>query len=278
MSSLSNTTLDIDIRHPEHWTLILRAGAASVKFILYSDEVENSLIYRELPLDIEGGNYLKALENCIYDNPVLIQDYKRIAVSVESLHFALLPVEAGDDDTACDVLDYMFASDEGDSHVCDLIKDKVAVAFKVPHGVLSFLQRTFNMPLITHHLVPLTVYSAEKSEKSGIAKMFVHLHDNSMDMCVFRKGEFLMTNSFRFREVEETAYYMLNAWQNLGLDVMTDELQLSADKAVRDILTPQLRKYISYVMPTIFPASAMKIGQDAIKAPFDLILLSQCVL
>jgi hypothetical protein len=60
--------------------------------------------------------------------------------------------------------------------------------------------------------------------------------------------------------------------------VHNDELQLSGDKAVRDELMPQLRKYISFVMPIIFPASAMKIGQDAIKAPFDLILLSQCVL
>ncbi len=71
---------------------------------------------------------------------------------------------------------------------------------------------------------------------------------------------------------------MLNAWQNLGLDVRSDELQISGDKALRDTLTPQLRKYINYVMPMIFPVSAMKIGQDAIKAPFDLILLSQCVL
>ena len=74
------------------------------------------------------------------------------------------------------------------------------------------------------------------------------------------------------------AYYILNVWQNFGLDVYSDELQISGEKTVREQLMPQLRKYISYVMPIIFPASAMKIGQDAIKAPFDLILLSQCVL
>ena len=107
--------------------------------------------------------------------------------------------------------------------------------------------------------------------------MFVHLYDNRIDMCIFGKDELLMTNTFHYREVDEAAFYMLNAWQNWGLDVRNDELQLSGDKSLRDSLTPQLRKYINYVMPIIFPVSAMKIGQDAIKAPFDLILLSQCV-
>lgn len=278
MSSLSNSTSDIEIRHPECWNLILRLGGSSVRFILYSDEEEDSLISRELALDLTGGNYLKSLENCVYDNPVLIQDFKRIAVSVESSHFVVLPAEMSNDDAMDGVIDYMYADDDGDRCLCELQEGKCSMAYTVSRGVTAFLQRTFNMPKIVHHLVPLCAYSAEKSEKSGMSKMFVHLYDNRLDMCIFRKGELLMTNTFAYRDVEETAYYILNAWQNFNLDVMNDELQLSGDKAVRDLITPQLRKYVTYVMPIIFPASAMKIGQDAIKAPFDLILLSQCVL
>ena len=108
--------------------------------------------------------------------------------------------------------------------------------------------------------------------------MYAHVCNDCLDVCVFRKGELMLANTFKLRDVEEASFYLLNVWQSLGLDVMTDELQLSADKSVRDVLTPQLRKYITYVMPIIFPASAVKIGQDAMKAPFDLILLSQCVL
>lgn len=278
MSSLSNTTSDIEIRHPECWNLIMRLGGNAIKFILYSDEEENSLISRELPLNVIGGDYLKALENCIYDNPVLIQDYKRVAVSVESSRFAVLPKDVCDDDMMNDIMDYMYVGDTEDRYMCDLSERKTSIAFTIPQGVVPFLQRTFNMPKIVHHLVPLCAYSAVKSEKSGISKMFVHLSDNRMDMCIFRKGELLMTNTFRYRNNEEPSYYILNAWQTYGMDSLADELQLSGDKEVRDSLMPLLRKYVSYVMSIIFPASAMKIGQDAIKAPFDLILLSQCVL
>lgn len=278
MSSLSNTTQDIDIRYPEHWTLILRLGESSISFILYSDHEENSLIYRELTLDKSTGDYLKSLENCIYDNPALLQDFKRVAVEIASSHFVVLPEAMNNDDHMHEVMDYMFATDGGDRHLCPLSDGKTAIAFTMPRGVMSFLQRTFNMPTVVHQLVPLSKYGEAKCEKSGISRMFAHLYNEHLDLCVFRKGELIMTNTYRLRNTEEAVFYMLNAWQHLGLDVMTDELQLSSDKTVRDLLTPQLRKYINFVMPIIFPASAMKIGQDAIKAPFDLILLSQCVL
>lgn len=278
MSSLSNTTQDIDIRYPEHWTLILRPGESCVKFILYSDEEENSLICRELPINNSLGNYLKALENCIYDNPALLQDFKQVAVEMPSSHFVVLPEEMNNDEAMHEVMDFIYNDDDGDRHVCPLINGKTSIAFTMPRGVMPFLQRTFNMPTVVHQLVPLCKYAEAKCEKSGISRMFAHICDDHMDLCVFRKGELAMTNTYRLRNTDEATYYMLNAWQHLGLDAMTDELQLSGDKTVRDRLTPQLRKYINFVMPIIFPASAMKIGQDAIKAPFDLILLSQCVL
>lgn len=278
MSSLSNTTLDIEIQRPEHWTLILRLDEDAIKIMLYSELEENSLICRTLTLDKSAGGYLKALENCVYDNPVLLQDYKRVAVEVSSNHFLVVPDACADDDTACNMLDFAYSDDNGDRHLCSLLDGDASVAYTLEKGVMSFLQRTFNMPVVVHQLVPLCRFASKKSAKSGITKMYVHLHDGRFEMCIFRKGDLLVANTFKFRAVEDAAYFMLNAWQCYGLDVMSDELQLSGDKAVREELTPLLRKYITYVMPIIFPASAMKIGQDAIKAPFDLILLSQCVL
>ncbi len=278
MSSLSSTTLDINIQNPEFWTLILRLDEVALTFVLYNDKIENSLISRQLQLDKNSGDYLKSLENCVYDNPVLLQDYKSVAVEICSPHFVVVPSDNADEESARNMLDYMYPNDKGDMHVCGLTGDDVSIAFKIDKGVISFLQRTFNMPLIVHQLVPLCRYSYKKSEKSGISRMYVHLRDDRMEMCIFKKGNLTIANTFRFQAIEDAAYFMLNAWQSYGLDIMSDEMQLSGDKALREQLNPILRKYVTYVMPIIFPASAMRIGQDAIKAPFDLILLSQCVL
>ena len=75
---------------------------------------------------------------------------------------------------------------------------------------------------------------------------------------------------------DDVVYYALHAWQSFNLEATRHELFITGEKALRDAVIPTLRKYVSYVMPSIFPAAALKIGQDAVKAPFELILLALC--
>ena len=106
--------------------------------------------------------------------------------------------------------------------------------------------------------------------------MYAHLQDDKLSLCLFQRGDLAMTNSFKFETIDDAAYYALHAWQSYGFDALADEIQLSGDKSLRDDITPMLRKYVNYVMPAIFPAAAMRIGHDAVKAPYHLILLALC--
>ena len=60
------------------------------------------------------------------------------------------------------------------------------------------------------------------------------------------------------------------------MDRQRDELQLAGDRRVRDELAPELRRFIAYVMPAIYPARAMQLSHDAMQAPIDLIYLALC--
>ena len=76
--------------------------------------------------------------------------------------------------------------------------------------------------------------------------------------------------------VDDAAFFTLNAWTCFGLSADADALQLVGDSTMRDALAPVLRNYITSVMPAIFPAASMRMGHDAMKAPYDLILLLLC--
>ena len=106
--------------------------------------------------------------------------------------------------------------------------------------------------------------------------MFLHLDGERMRMCIFGKGRLLMANTFDYRSPDDAAYYVLHAWQSFGFDALADEILLSGEKSRRDQITPLLRKYVNYVIPAIFPAAAMRIGHDAVRAPYHLILLALC--
>lgn len=275
MSNLSNHTDNITIQHPELWTLEVAFHERAIHYLLFNPSQSNSLIAGEIPLDASGADYVKSVENAVYDNPALLDDYGRVRLLVDTQHFVLLPPTVTDID-ADTLLRMQFPELDGDVAVCDLPVCSVRLAFALPLGMLGFLQRTFNMAPIAHHLQPLCEYYAGFSRRSGVKRIFLNMHDERMDMIVFDRDRLQLANTFAVRNASDAMFMALHAWDSLGMDVHSDELQLTGDKSIRDQVAPELRQYISYVMPSIFPASAMHLSHDAMQAPFNLIALSLC--
>lgn len=277
MSTLSNSTADIEISHPELWTLALRLDDEGLRFIAFNALMDNSLIFRDIRFDSTTDDYLKALEDCIYDNPVLLCDFKRVLISVFSSRFVIVPGDAPADDFAHEVFHKLYPAFNGDVCLSPVSDCSATIVMGIPGGVYSFLQRTFNTPPLVHHLAPMCRFFGKKAAQTSIGKMFLYFHGDKLDLCAFSQGRLVMANSFTYNSIDDAKFFILHAWKSLGFDVMTDELQLCGDKEARTALTPLLREYITYVMPAIFPAVALQLGSDAIKAPFDLIILSLCV-
>ena len=146
----------------------------------------------------------------------------------------------------------------------------------MPRGLRGFLDRTFNVPQVCHQLYPLCEHYYRLNKGSGIARMFLNLHDGSMDMVVYDRGDLLVANSYAFTNVDDAVFFALHAWQSLGLNQQDDEIQITGRRDQRDDIAERLRRYVRYVMPAIYPAAALRLGHDAVLAPFDRILMSQC--
>ena len=106
--------------------------------------------------------------------------------------------------------------------------------------------------------------------------MFLNLNAASMDMVIYRNGEFICANTYAFTNAEDATYFALNAWRTWGLDQLTDELQLTGNRAMLATMMPRLREYVKYVMSAVYPVAAMQLGRNAMQAPLELILLALC--
>ncbi|MCQ2288020.1 MAG: DUF3822 family protein [Muribaculaceae bacterium] len=269
------STTKINIQQPELWTLQMSLDSKTLDYILYTDAQEDSLIMGSIELDTSAGKYLRQVENAVYDNPFLLDDYKEVRVIYNSPHFVLLPQEY-DEIEAQEVFDTHFPDSDGEMAMCSLKRCGVNIAFEIPKGVLGFMQRTFFTPPVFHHLHPLCEHYKRINDGSEIARMFINMSDSHMDMVVYQNGRMVLANSFDYRTPQDAAFFALHTWDSMGMDRLNDEVQLTGDKAQRDAIAPILRKYIGYVMPAIYPAAALRLGQNAMKAPFDLIMLALC--
>ena len=90
-------TLDKElIQNPRLWRLALRINEKKLHVVLFCSVEDNSLIYREIPLDSAAQSLQKAIEEAIYDNPLLLSDFDKVDCIIESDKFTVIPNEISD--------------------------------------------------------------------------------------------------------------------------------------------------------------------------------------
>ena len=262
----------INIQHPEAWELLVSIRDRRVDYILFTPSVANSLIMGNVAWLDDG---LQALEDAVYDTPILLNEYKRVRVMVHSDHFVLFPSEVSDADCLA-LVGKAFPADAGEAAVCALPANEAKVAWLMPRGMQAFLSRTFNYPQVCHHLFPQCEHFTGLNHGDDVSRMFLNLEEERMDLAVYRDGKMQCANSYHFTDYQDAVYFALKAWRSYDLDQLTDELQLTGNRESCAALTPELRKFVKHVMPAVYPAAAMRLGRNAMQAPLELILLALC--
>ncbi len=264
------------IKNPQLWRMGLRINDDVLHVVLYCIVENNSLIHREIPLDKAAPSPLKALEDAIYENQLLLSDFHRVDCVVETDNFVIVPSEITSVDVREKIMATSFPEFAGEIIANDLTGQSATILMGLTEEFIGFLRRTFNNPKIYHHLYPLCRYFHNKSRLGNTGKMYAYMRGDHMDVMAFGKESLLLANTFSYRDPMDAVYYILSCRKMLNLDANSDEMFLAGDNATREAITPILRKYLEYVLPVIFPSSMFKAGKDAMNAPFDLIVLPLC--
>ena len=278
---MDNTPLNKElISDTSKWRLYLRIANNAADVMLYNPIEDNSLIYRKISLDSsDNETYFKSLENAVYDNPLLLSDFAKISILVEDFCYLLIPECVTD----TELQESLFAkANTGYSaNDTEIIADDISqlharMLFALPHKVVGFLRRAFVNPQIFHHQTPLLRYFADRRRHGNNAKMFVHLREKSLDVMVYGNEGLRMANTFRFSNIDDAVYYILAIRQDMELNPEADELLISGDADLRRKITETLKKFITHVMPVIFPGIMFRAGKNALSVPFDLIVMPLC--
>lgn len=269
--------LDKDlIKEPHLWRLALRINEKSLHIVLFCSIEDNSLIHREIPFNNATASTQKALEEIIYDNPLLLSDFSRIDCIVETNKFTIIPSSIEKSDIQEKIFKELFPSFNGTIITNRLDGLNATILTSLDNDLVNFLRRTFNNPGIFHHLTPLCTYFHRKSRLGNSGKMYAYLHEDHLDLIAYGKDSLKFANTFSFREPADAIYYILACREMLKINSESDELLIAGDNSLREQITPTLREYLPYVMPVIFPSAMFKAGKEALNAPFDLIVLPLC--
>ncbi len=264
---------------PQMWRMSMLIAPTGVDIALMSMVEDNSLIYRHIPIDPLSASVVGAVEDIVYDNPLLLADFGKTDILLATRRMMPIPSELTPELTEQsmrlfwpDLDAYQIFTD----HPLPAPADADALAYAAERPLASFLQRTFPAARIWHALSPLARYLSGNSRLGNSGKLYACLRPGQMDLLAFTPAGLMMCNTLDFNTPDDAVYFLLAAMRQCGFPPESAELLLCGDKDLREQLTPVLRRFVGYVMPVIFPSAMFRAGRDAMLVPFNLIVLPLC--
>lgn len=268
--------LDIDlIPDSSIHNLILRVGRDRLDVGIYSVVQDNSFIHRTFPFNPADG-VEKALREVVYDNPLLLGEFRRVYIIVETRELMVVPSEVSAPDDRRMLFRAAHPEWKGEILVDSTATQNAAILYGIPADLLGFLRRTFHNAPICSHLGALCRYFGAKPGRGAGIRMVCNFRHDAVDILATRGANLLLANTFYFRTPSDAVYYILATRSALEIDNRSDDIQIAGNAQVREEVTPELRRFVARVMPVLFPTQMFRAGRDAIRAPFDMVVAPIC--
>lgn len=267
------------VQQPRHSRLSMLVTPQGVHVTVVSQVTDGSLIYRYLPFDRGADSVVRAFEDAVYDNPLLLADFGQTDVLIDTHRYLVMPAAEATADRASAVLSELYPDSAFDVLLSATgqpdgtgANAHPVIAAAVDSQLMAFIRRTFSTAAVQHSLAPLCRYFGLKRGLGNSGKLHVHLDGDRTHIIAYGSQGLLMANTVHTPTPADVAYYVLAAARHLRFDNANDRLVVSGDTGGRDKLLPILRKHISFVMPLIFPSEVFRTGRAAMEAPFQLVI------
>lgn len=257
------------------WTLAVRFSPRHLHVMAFSDVESNSLISRSFKLETAASSWLRAVEDIVYENPLMLREFRRTILIIEPEASMLMPAGI-DTDAAESLMSHTLGGDDREWAADLLPSDGATIGYGFHEGLKRFVARTWEgRATLSCHLTALARYFILNGRRGRSSSLLVNLRENELDVIAVDGHEIRLANTFTFRTVDDAAYYVL-ACRRFADSTGDSTVQVSGDAAVREQLVPLLRRFVDRVMPVIFPPQMFRAGREAVNLPFDLTVSSLC--
>lgn len=277
-----NSKLDKDsISQPELWKLALTVSTDRMDVALFPPVTRQEMIWRSYMFDPATPSALKAIEDIIYDNPLLLSDFKRVDCIIDNVAAIPLPAAMTPEQMAgC----YLRATDSGlsniDSHEIEIYPTadpECRIALRQDPEIKAFFARTFYNVSFDCRLSALCRYLNSRADAPQGPEMNLLPRDGRLTIVVIDNHRILMANEFRYDSDIDAVYYVMASIGSLNLDqssVAISIYPMQADEP--DTLTGLLRRFLPQIAPIPFPMLRYRASRSTLQAPFELLIRPLC--
>lgn len=241
-STLNNSRADL-IDNGQ-WHLALNISAKGIGAWLVPDRSLGRAprtIMEEIWKESDEG-LLSRIENAVYDNPTVLDDYSADII-IECDRQLWLPADLyiSDDDCA-EAYVSVFGGDIFDVMVNDLGKEKVA--FCLAPGLRSFMQRSFSGARIWSQQ---SLLKEAAMQPHDACKCLIDIRDRNFDLVLLDRGKLLCSSTHPWKTPGDIAYALINTIETYEVTPKDTETVFSGMREIRQDLGKTLSAYMKSV-------------------------------
>lgn len=272
--------LDKDlIAQPELWRLCIMPQTRSLEIALYPPVAREEIIYRSLPFDAGTSGPGKALEDAIYDNPLLLSDFRHIDCIIDTSKRLILPSHVSDEHYPTLLAQTLPSLSDGDEIMQFPLCDSARLLVGADAGWTGFLRRTFYNIRFHSRLALLTRYFMDRDLGLKTRRMIAIIRDRRLTVIAIDGDRFRLANNFSYDTNADAAYYLLSCSSILGFSDNPDSYDLAIygeSLTTPGSIAETLRDYVPSIRTVPFPTLRYRASKHTLNTPLPLLLLPIC--
>lgn len=252
------------IPQPELWRCVMEICPDRIDVALVPPVASDRLIHSAIALNPDAPSYDKAIQEAIYENPLLLSDFKSIDALIDTRSYTVTPSSFLNYTSAQAVIGACGIDRSDDIEECTSEpSDGLTVVYTAATGLTGFLRRTFFNIRINHRVSPLI---AMRLPSSGL---FAAAEHGRLDIIATDRGRLLAANTFEYKDATDAAYYILACSKELGAPGK-EIFMAGADSSP---VARLIGEYAGYPKTLQCPATLLAMGKDAVTLPQSITAL-----
>lgn len=173
-----------------------------------------------------GPDYVQRLQDAILEHLPVADTQDALVCEVETPRLLLLPSDVKDSTLQRQMYDVTLSTTrEEEQMLIQMLTlptgQEVQLCFGLNRALYHFLLRNYETVTFCHPIATLLEEGARMAQGNCLV---VRCDERYLELALFRNKQLHLCNSYHTNHAENRTYYVMNTWQQLGLDQLSDYL------------------------------------------------------
>lgn len=248
MTSLELFDETLDINSTENYELAVQAGPDGFAFCLLDTLRNKFVLIRAFEPDESKYFNAENINELISKDDFLARPYKTKRIVVPSQKFTLVPAALFDPARKDEYFSFNLGKDNNLNILSNRTSDPdMYIVFGLPRSINDVIKSSYPGVHPCIHVVPLLDNIAKTRKNLHGNYIHLHLERDYFNLVIFTADQLSFCNTFRYRNVSDVLYYVLNVFGKLEIK-QEESIHISGKAERSDDLASGLSTYIREVI------------------------------